>query len=24
MQPGVHKIINKMKKLVEQADAGIL
>ena len=23
-QPGVHKIINKMKKLIEQADAGVL
>jgi hypothetical protein len=24
MQPGVHKIINKMKKLIEQADPDVL
>ena len=24
MQPGVHKIINKMKKLIEQADPEVL
>jgi hypothetical protein len=24
MQPGVHKIINKMKKLIEQSDHEIL
>jgi 5'-3' exonuclease len=24
MQPGVHKIINKMKKLIEQADQAVL